>query len=60
MLGSTTENPALRDPFSVNDQEKRAMRALDHYNDFALEAIYEAGPASTSNTSAATFITITS
>ncbi|HOY76704.1 MAG TPA: TonB-dependent receptor [Hyphomonadaceae bacterium] len=43
MLGSTTENPALRDPFSVNDQEKRNART-DHYNDFALEAIYEAGP----------------
>ncbi|MDP3493588.1 MAG: TonB-dependent receptor [Hyphomonadaceae bacterium] len=42
-LGSTTENPALTDPLSVNDQQPRNSRT-DNYNDFALEAVYEAGP----------------
>jgi iron complex outermembrane receptor protein len=42
-VGSTTENPALTDPFSVNDSEARRAY-LDGYDDFVLEAIYEAGP----------------
>jgi iron complex outermembrane receptor protein len=40
MVGSTTENPALTDPLSVNDQQKRNAK-LNGYDDFALEATYD-------------------
>ena len=40
MVGTTTQNPALTDPLSVNDQLKRNAK-LNAYDDFALEATYD-------------------
>jgi iron complex outermembrane receptor protein len=39
--GTTTQNPALNDPNSVNSCQARSAK-LDAYDDFALEAVYEA------------------